>query len=210
MKKFLTLLSIFTPFIFGPLEAAIEPEFADLNLVQTKKLGSQIKRDLDALGAHGAPAHRAGLAGTDTDLLVKAVTDGNTGDYLAFAKAGIKALITPWVRSFTNFGDNSNLLVAALANRGKKDFIDALAVIIDGAVAAVPAPANARIATLLVTKNAINDAIVLAVHNWIDVIKPMDGQFFQHDIHAGCVDNRPAGKSRNAFKNAIRDRIKSF
>ena len=77
---------------------AVAPEFLGLNSTQAKILATRYKDE--ALRNPMLP-HHVHLAplkiSTDTDLLLKGITDGHNAEYVAFAKRQIKVLVGNWI-----------------------------------------------------------------------------------------------------------------
>jgi hypothetical protein len=210
----MSLIKIFSSIIVAILlsqhtNAAIDVELADKNLLQVQKLGSQFKRERDvaALLPPKEAHHDAALEATDTDLLVKAAHNHINADYLKFAKAGIIAIVIPWVTQLSGFGANSKLVIrTAGGNMEKKEFTDALELTINKVIS-FTVPLDKKLPSLKRAKDAINQEIADAVKAWVDTLLVGNTKFLFHPL-AGA--NRPLGQSRDHFKTKIEEMIKTF
>ena len=202
---------------------AMDAEFEVLNPTQAKMLGTKYKKDAALIPVK--PAHHDHLAPlgviTDTDYLLQGITDGNNDKYVAFAKAGIKAIVGPWIDSL--LAGNIRFLEAdptavsipggTEKNRKKRDaFKLKLAEIIENVpLAGMPgASADATLRNLKVTKTAVSTEIIRVVNDWIDTLPLNGGNLIavtvKHDGNAGA----PADQTPAAFKTAVENLIKTF
>jgi hypothetical protein len=200
------------------IDAAIEAEFKDLNLAQARKLGSEMLRK------SRAPAGKAhlqvGFVGTDTDLLVEGITDGNNNKYVAFAKAGIKTIVDPWIEGllvsnnrFLEADPTAALILGGSEkNRKKRDaFKLKLAEVIDNVALGGVAPSvDATFRNLKVTKTAVSAEIIRVVNAWIDSLPVSGGNLIVAAVKHDGLLGAPANQTPAAFKTAIENLIKTF
>jgi len=165
------------------------------------------------LAAHPVAAHHAALAGSDTDLLLKGMTACSNAEYVVFAKAGIKAIVDPWIDSL--LVGNGKFLVNTVTtvslgiggidptNRTKGTFKAKLLDIIEKAAIAVPVATGGNYKALKTTRDAVNQAVADAVLVWLTSIGGADGAVF--------LNNNPvADRNKGTFKTAIENLIKTF
>ena len=218
MKTCFVILALCMPAL---IDAAIQAEFKDLNLAQARKLGSEMLRN------SRAPAGKAhlqvGFVGTDTDLLVEGIADGNNDKYVAFAKAGIKAIVGPWINSllagnvaFLAKDPGAGVVgVNAAARKTRDAFKQKLEEKIDGVllVGMPVASANAALRSLKATKAAVNAEIIRVVNAWIETLPVQGGGanfFIDAAVKNDGLAGAPNGRTKAAFKTAIENLIKTF
>jgi len=210
-KSFLVLAS--TSAIFS---STIDPEFETLNATQAKLAASNLKKQVAALSALPLVAvHHAGLPGTDTDELIKAVANGSNDTWIAFSKTKITTLISAWIKTLPKAGDTLlvNGVVAAADKRKPSRLISDLERVIDTAdYTVVPIPGDPNLSTLKRTKLVTVQTIVDAVNNEIDrILVGGDAtNLLQSNIPAVRPANFPTDKTKGAFKVAIEALIKTF
>ena len=172
------------------------------------------------LAAHPVAPHHAALAGSDTDLLLKGMTAHSNAEYVVFAKAGIKAIVGPWVDSL--LAGNGKFLVNTVAplslaigvlnpgNRIKSTFKAKLLDVIEKAVIVVPVATSGNHKALKIVRNAVNQAVADEVLVWLTSIGGADGANFLNSPAAVGVVNPPLDQTKGAFKTAIQNLIKTF
>jgi hypothetical protein len=191
---------------------AMEPEFEKANLTTARLKGSEYKRQ----AASALPA----LLGTDTMLLVEGITDGNNDKYVAFAKAGIKGIVGPWIdgllvanNAFLAKDPGAGVTVGATSGtrRKKNNFKLKLDEIIDtAALGGVAQPADAKLRSLKVTKDAVNAEIARVVNVWIDTLPVNGGNLIVVGVKHDGLAGAPTDQTPAAFKTALENLIKTF
>ncbi len=212
------LVYVFSLVLLSPLmklESAIAVD-ADIQ----SKGGLALKQYAQHLkGLPAAPAHHAALATTDTDELIKGIGTDNSA-YIAFAKTGIKALLKTWIETVLLVADakflssrGSGLILPDKrpVSYNRNDFIAKLDTIIDGTATVVVAPADAKLASLKAARAAILDEFAAEVETWITVnLMAANGPGFVNGTVAVGVATTLVDRSRDAFVNAIKAKIKTF
>ena len=220
-KIFFGLLSLSTVSINAMI--ALDAEISSLNGIALKQKTMQYKH------APVKQAHHVILApggmDTDTELLLKGKQEGNNAKYVAFAKLEIITLVNAWLdgeigaggghkfiagmarRNDANPGHNST---AYPADRTTAAFKVAIRKVIEDVVSAQPIIANANFSSLKATRVAISTEIATSVATWIDTLFAGGGNFLQNAPLGAAVANTPAGRSKNQFRDALRDHIVSF
>ena len=213
---------------------AIDADFQSMNPTAAKiaatKLKSEVARLNGIIGGHaGAAAHHVGLAGTDTDELLKSVGTANCDAYIAAKKAGVKADLGAWVDAIIPGGDGTDFLDAGAvlgvghgavagnpADVTRGAFKVALNALVDtfdhaalNAANAIRVPANARLASLSNAQEDINMGFAALIDAWVDGIIPGgDGTDFLDagavlGVGHGAVAGNPADVTRGEFKAAL-------
>jgi hypothetical protein len=176
------------------------------------------------LAAYPAAAHHAALVGTDTDLLLKGMRANSNAEYVAFAKAGIKAIVGPWIDGLL-LADNkfvvTDVTVASLSIAGRAPAVSRLRSVfkaklldvIEEAAIAVPVATSGNHKALKIVRNAVNQAVANAVTGWLTTLGGAaigDGDNLLDKAIAGAAVNPPPDQTKGAFKTAIENLIKTF
>jgi len=196
--------------------STIDPEFESLNATQAKLAATNLKKkvaDLSALPL--VAAHHAGLPGTDTDELIKAVANGSNDTWIAFAKMKITTLISTWITTLPKDGQNLlvNGVVGGVANKRRQARLIADLERVIGAAdyTAVPTPADASFCNLKQTKAATIRVIINAVNTEIDRLLPGANHLdFLAGNLAAALPGFPLDRTKGAFKAVIEAKIKAF
>jgi hypothetical protein len=175
------------------------------------------------LAAYPAAAHHAALANTDTDFLLKGIRANSNAEYVAFAKAGIKAIVGPWIDGLLVGKGKflvSDVTTVSLAragvnpgNRFKNTFKAKLLDVIEEAAIAVPVATSGNHKALKIVRNAVNQAVANAVTGWLTTLGGAaigDGDNLLDKAIAGAAVNPPPDQTKGAFKTAIENLIKTF
>ena len=141
-------------------------------------------------------------------------------EYVVFAKAGIKAIVDPWIDSLVV--GNRKFLVNGVTtvslgiggvdptNRTKATFKAKLLYVIDKAAIAVPVATSGNHKALKTTRNAVNQAVADAVLAWLTSIGGDDGAVFLNNNPVVLACNPVADRIKRTFKTAVENLIKTF
>ena len=214
----LVAIALITVASVSSVSAAIEAEYAGLNLAQARKLGSEHLRATRL--APVVVAHHATLGGTDTDALVKAVDDHHNNDFIALAKGAIitnvNRVIDATLAADGAFIDNRHIaaipaVAHAPADHTRDAFKTALTALINSTAPLAVAPVSKSMGALNHTRASIVAEFDAAVDAWVDSLLAGNG-FFIDNRGAAAVGglNQPADTTRDALKAALSAAINAY
>ena len=226
-------LAMFIKIIFSGIFAllsvisvnAMDAEFAGYTHQKAQVMGTKYKKELAAEKLKPiVAAAPVSFAGTDTELLIRGITDGNNNAYVADVKPKIIALVDTWVENLRV--GNADIVTGARGVRKKNTFRAAIQAAINTKAVVTASAVDADIITLKATKEAIKteiaDAAVAYIHGlgaaaadagFLDVgvvVSGAAGPLVPGRLAGLGDDDKPLDRTRTAFENAIRAKIMSF
>ena len=154
-------LAMFIKIIFSGIFAllsvisvnAMDAEFAGYTHQKAQVMGTKYKKELAAEKLKPIAAAPVSFAGTDTELLIRGITDGNNNAYVADVKPKIIALVDTWVENLRV--GNADIVTGARGVRKKNTFRAAIQAAINTKAVVTASAVDADIITLKATKEAI-------------------------------------------------------